>query len=172
MPKRGGKGDKSNNRGVIGLIPFSLFLFGDLPGAGPALAPRLLAAFGTDRERFQSAGELQTLSGVAPVTKKSGRRRIVHRRWACPKFLLQTFHEFASCSAKRSSWARAFYLQQRAAGKGHHAALRSLAFKWIRILFRCWKTSTAYCEQRYLQTLRRKNAPLLAFLPAATAAGA
>jgi transposase len=147
-------------------------LFNDLPGAGAALAPRLLAAFGTDRERFQSAGELQTLSGVAPVTKRSGRRRIVHRRWACPKFLLQTFHEFAHCSTKRSSWAKAFYLQQRAAGKGHHAALRGLAFKWIRILYRCWKTSTAYCEQRYLQSLRRTNAPLLAFLPVANAAGA
>ena len=147
-------------------------LFRALPGAGPALAPRLLAAFGTDRERFQSASELQTFSGVAPVTKRSGKRCSVQRRWACPRFLLQTFHEFAFCSCKRSTWAKAFYLQQRAAGKGHHAALRALAFKWIRILFRCWKSRTPYSEERYLASLRRHNAPLLTFLPATATASA
>jgi hypothetical protein len=140
-------------------------LFRALPGAGPALAPRLLVAFGTDRERFQTAAELQSLSGVAPVTSRSGKRCNIHRRWACPKFLLQTFHEFAHCSCKRSIWSKAFYLQQRSCGKGHHAALRTLAFKWIRILFRCWKTKTPYSEERYLDSLRRRNAPLLAFLP-------
>jgi transposase len=140
-------------------------LFRALPGAGPALAPRLLAAFGTDRERFQTAAELQSLSGVAPVTSRSGKRCHIHRRWACPKFLLQTFHEFAHCSCKQSMWAKAFYLQQRSCGKGHHAALRTLAFKWIRILFRCWKNNTTYSEQRYLDSLRRRNAPLLVFLP-------
>jgi transposase len=139
-------------------------LFLALPGAGAALAPRLLVAFGTDRQRFQTAAELQTLSGVAPVTKRSGKRRTIHRRWACPKFLLQTFHEFAKCSRKKSAWAKAFYLHQRSRGKGHHAALRSLAFKWIRVLFRCWKTKTAYSEERYLESLQRSNAPLLAFL--------
>lgn len=147
-------------------------LFRTLPGAGPALAPRLLVAFGTDRERFQSAAELQSLSGVAPVTKRSGKQCHVHRRWACPRFLLQTFHEFAHCSCKRSTWAKAFYLQKRSAGKGHHAALRSLAFKWIRILFRCWKTKIPYSEERYLESLRRRNAPLLPFLAAKETAGA
>jgi transposase len=145
-------------------------LFRALPGAGAALAPRLLVAFGTDRERFQSAQELQTLSGAAPITRRSGKRYVVLRRWACPKFLRQTFHEFAFCSCRRSRWAKAFYLQQRAAGKGHHAALRTLAFKWIRVLFRCWKTNTPYSEQHYLESLQRHHAPLLAFLPAPLAA--
>jgi transposase len=63
-------------------------LFRALPGAGPALAPRLLVAFGSDRNRFQSAAELQTYSGVAPVTKRSGKQCNIHRRWACPRFLL------------------------------------------------------------------------------------
>jgi transposase len=147
-------------------------LFRTLPGAGPVLAPRLLVAFGSDRERFRSAAELQSFSGVAPVTKRSGKQCHVHRRLACPKFLLQTFHEFAHCSCKRSAWAKAFYLQQRSAGKGHHAALRTLAFKWIRILFRCWKAKIPYSENRYLESLRRRNAPLLAFLPATETPGA
>jgi len=145
-------------------------LFLALPGAGSALAPRLLVAFGTDRERFGAADELQTLSGIAPVTQRSGKRRTIHRRWACPKFLLQTFHEFAHCSCKKSTWAKAFYLLQRSRGKGHHSALRTLAFKWIRILFRCWKTRTPYCEQRYLDSLHKRHAPLLAFLPTPTGA--
>jgi len=139
-------------------------LFAELPGAGDALAPRLVAAFGGRRDRFQSAAELQAFSGVAPVTKRSGKRWTVHRRWACPNFLRQTFHEFAGCSRLKSVWAAAFYQQQRAVGKGHHAALRALAFKWIRILFRCWTTRTPYCEARYLETLRKRQAPLLAFL--------
>lgn len=147
-------------------------LFLALPGAGPALAPRLLVAFGTDRERFQTAEELQTLSGVAPVTKRSGKSWSIHRRWACPKFLLQTFHEFAHCSRKKSAWAKAFYLYQRSRGKGHHAALRALAFKWIRILFRCWKTRTPYSEQRYLESLQARHGPLLAFLSSPATASA
>ena len=143
-------------------------LFRALPGAGPALAPRLLVAFGTDRQRFSGAHELQTLAGIAPVTKRSGKRCTVLRRWACPKFLLQTFHEFAQCSRRKSAWAQAFYLLQRSRGKGHHAALRALAFKWVRILFRCWKTHTPYSEQRYLESLQQRQAPLLAFLTTTT----
>jgi transposase len=143
-------------------------LFLALPGAGDALAPRLLVAFGTDRQRFGAASDLQTLSGVAPVTRRSGKKRTIHRRWACPKFLLQTFHEFAKCSCKKSAWAQAYYDLQRSRGKGHHGAVRALAFKWIRILFRCWKTHTPYCEQRYLQALQLRGAPLLAFLPTPT----
>lgn len=139
-------------------------LFQAIPGAGAALAPRLLVAFGTDRQRFQSAADVQTLAGVAPVTKRSGKHCTVHRRWACPKFLLQTFHEFAGCSVTQSTWAQAFYRQQRAQGRGHHATLRQLAFKWIRVLYPCWKTRTPYSEEKYLAALRKRNAPLLQFL--------
>jgi hypothetical protein len=77
------------------------FLFRDLPGAGAALAPRLLSAFGSDRERFKSAAELCTFSGIAPVRIASGktggknpaRKASIHFRCACPKFLRQSFHE-------------------------------------------------------------------------------
>jgi transposase len=134
-----------------------------LPGAGDALAPRLLAAFGSDRKRYQSAGELQTFSGIAPVTASSGKSRWVHWRWACPKFLRQTFHEFAAQSIARSTWAKAYYLQQITRGKQHHAAVRALAFKWIRILYRCWKDHTPYNEQLYLQALARRGSPLVAY---------
>ena len=142
-------------------------LFNQLPGAGPALAPRLLAAFGTRRERFQTAAQLQAYSGVAPVVVRSGKRTCTRFRWACPKFLRQSFHEFAAFSIRKSVWARAYYEQQRARGKTHHCAVRSLAFKWIRILFRCWQERTPYNEQIYLQALARRGSPLLRQLPAA-----
>jgi transposase len=135
-------------------------LFFGLPGAGPAMAPRLLAAFGVDRERFDSALEVQQFSGIAPVTERSGQRSWIHWRWSAPTFVRQSFHEFAGLSIQHSAWARAFYDLQRERGKRHHAALRSLAFKWIRILFRCWKTRTPYSEERYLEALRRRGSPI------------
>jgi transposase len=54
------------------------FLFRDLPGAGSALAPRLLTAFGTERDRFTQAIELGCLSGIAPVRKASGKSSTTH----------------------------------------------------------------------------------------------
>jgi hypothetical protein len=99
----------------------------------------LVAFFGTDRERYATAGKVACFTGIGPVRERSGQRDWIHFRYACPKFLRQTFHEWASHSIARSVWARAYYDRQRAKGSGHHAAVRALAFKWIRILFRCWK---------------------------------
>jgi hypothetical protein len=139
-------------------------LFASFPGAGDVLAPRLVAAFGTDRERYAAATEVQQQSGIAPITKRSGKTTRVLRRIASPKFLRQTFHEFAGNSLKGSHWARAYYRMLRDKGKGHHAALRSLAFKWIRVLFRCWKNRLPYNEKQYLDQLRAKQSPIAAYL--------
>lgn len=139
-------------------------LFQSFPAAGPGLAPRLAAAFGTDRERFGSAQEMQQLSGIAPVLKRSGKSCSVYRRLACPKFMHQTFHEYADHSRKKSAWAAAYYRMLKDRGMGHHCALRSLAFKWQRIMYRCWKTRTLYDEARHLHQLRLRNSPLLAYL--------
>lgn len=140
-------------------------LFQSFPAAGPAMAPRLVAAFGTDRERFSSAQEIQQLSGIAPVLKRSGKSCSVIRRLACPKFLHQTFHEYADHSRKKSAWAAAYYRLLKARGRGHHCALRSIAFKWQRIMYRCWQTRTPYDEARHLRQLRLRDSPLLAYLP-------
>ena len=134
-------------------------LFANLPGAGPVLLPRLIVAFGTRRERFHSASELAAYSGIAPVTRQSGKSKTVQFRRACPTFLRQTFHEFAAHSLAKSQWARQFYDGQRAKGKRHHAAVRALAFRWIRILFRCWKDRTPYDEALYLEALHRRRQP-------------
>lgn len=139
-------------------------LFRALPGAGDAMAPRLLAAMGSDRERLVDAGELQQLSGIAPVTRQSGKTRVVQKRWAASRFLRQTFHEFAAHSLKQSAWAKAYYDMMRARGKKHQAAVRALAFKWIRIIFRCWKNRTLYDELTYCASLIKRQSPLLKYL--------
>lgn len=135
-------------------------LFADLPGAGEALAPRLTVAFGSDRDRYGSAQQIQQFAGLAPVTESSGKHCWVHWRLACPKFLRQTFHEFAAASTRQSLWARAYYQQQRQRGASHHGAVRALAYKWIRILYRCWKDRTPYDEQVYLKALQRRHSSL------------
>jgi transposase len=136
-------------------------LFQALPGAGPVFAPRLLVACGEPRERFSSAAELQTYAGIAPVTERSGNTCRVHWRLQCPKFLRQTFVEWANESIRHSFWARAYYTQQRATGSTHQAATRALAFKWIRILYRCWQTKIPYNESTYLSALARRGSPLI-----------
>jgi len=136
-------------------------LFEELPGAGPHLAPRLLAAFGEQRQRFHSADEIQQYAGIAPVTERSGKKQWVHWRWRCPTFLRQTFVEWAAQTVNKSFWAGAYYRQQRDKGSSHQAAVRALAFKWIRIIYRCWKTRTPYDESTYLNALRKRGSPLL-----------
>jgi transposase len=138
-------------------------LFASLPGSGSVYSSRLLAAFGTDRERFESAEEVARLSGIAPVIERSGQSSWIRWRYFCPKFMRQSFHEYAGESVKHSFWARAYYKMQRGRGKSHQAAVRALAFKWIRIIYRCWQTRTAYNEVKYLEKLREKGSPLLSY---------
>ena len=138
-------------------------LFAQLPGAGPVYAARLTAAFGTDRTRWARADELVRFSGIAPVMERSGKQTWIRWRYFAPKFFRQTFHEFAAQSIQDSFWARAYYSMQRAKGKDHHAAVRALAFKWIRIIWKCWQTRTPYNEVIYLESLRRSGSPLLKF---------
>ena len=136
-------------------------LFASFPGAGPTFAPRLLAAFGEQRERYASPSELQRYSGIAPVTERSGNKSWVHWRLQCPKFLRQTFVEWAALSIPHCYWAKAYYAQQRARGSSHQAALRALAFKWTRIAYRCWQNRTPYDEATYLNALKRRGSPLM-----------
>jgi transposase len=145
-------------------------LFRSLPGVGAAFAPRLLTALGSRRERFNSAAEIQQYSGIAPITERSGKSCHTSWRWGAPTFVRQTFHEYAGLSIRRCAWARAYYDQQRERGKGHHAALRALAFKWQRIIYRCWKERTPYDDARYVQALWQHKSPLVARLTAVQSA--
>ena len=137
-------------------------LFSSLPGAGKVYASRLLTAMGSNRERWATASELLCFSGVAPVIERSGKSSWTRWRYFCPKFTRQAFVEYAGESIRHSEWARAFYVSQKEKGKSHQAAVRALAYKWIRIIFRCWQTRTNYDEARYVECLRRKGSKLVA----------
>lgn len=136
------------------------WLFEDLPGAGDVLAPRMTALFGTQRENWTQATELQCWTGVAPVTRQSGKKASVHFRRARPNFVHQTMVEYAKSSILFCDWARLLYEDQRSRGKSKFAAIRVVAFKWLRILFQCWKKKTPYDEARYLRSLQRRNLEL------------
>lgn len=138
-------------------------LFQSLPGAGQVYASRLLAMMGSQRDRWTTADELACLSGIAPVMERSGQSVWIRWRYFCPKFMRQSFHEYAGESVKHSFWARAYYEQQIAKGKSRQAAVRALAYKWIRIIWKCWLTSTPYNEVKYLEALRKKGSPLLSY---------
>ncbi len=137
-----------------------------LPGAALQMRSRMIAALGTDRTRFTSAESLQTFTGIAPVTSQSGNTRIVSHRWACPKFHKQTFHEYAGLSITKSKWAKAYYRMMLSRGKKPQMVRRALAYKWQRIIFRCWQDHVPYNEARYIARLHATNSPLLTFLDA------
>ena len=139
-------------------------IFASFPGAGKSLAPRLLMSFGTDRTRFADASEIATYFGTAPVIERSGKHFIVRWRWACPKFLRQGLVEFAAKSVGFSPWARIYYQQKRECGKNHHAAVRALANKWIRIIFHCWQNRVPYDEATYQAALQRHGSWIAAKL--------
>ncbi len=121
---------------------------------------RIIAALGDDKQRYRSATELTSAVGIAPITTPSGKSRYVSSRWATSKFLRQTFHELAVVTIKRCPWSKAFYDSQIAKGNTSRMAKRALAYKWIRIIYRCWQTGTPYDQQKYLQRLIQTQSPL------------
>jgi transposase len=139
-------------------------LFRDLPGAGAVLAPRVLLAFGTERDRYPDPGSLQKYAGLAPVREKSGGALWTHWRWHAPRFLRQSLVEWAGQTVVYCPWAKAYYEQMKAKDKGHWAILRALAFKWVRILWKCWQERTPYDEARYLKQLIKRRSPLAKIL--------
>ena len=122
------------------------------------------------RANFESAGALLSLSGVAPVKKQSGGMCVVHFRYARPVFLHQSLVEFAKGSIGQCEWAQRLYEHEVKQGKDRWVALRKLAFKWVRILWRCWQDRAAYDETRYLRGLQKAGVqlyePLYRALPA------
>ena len=98
------------------------------------------------------------------MTKRSGGSCRIHRRYLCPKFHKQSFHEYAKESVLWCRWAAAYYLQQRTTGSSHDTSVRALAFKWQRIIWRCWMDRKPYAEQTYEAALRKSRSPLVALL--------
>ncbi len=57
----------------------------------------------------------------------------------------------------KCQWAKNYFDYYKARGKAYHTIIRSLAFKWIRILFQCWKSKTPYSDDKYMEALRQRG---------------
>jgi transposase len=130
-------------------------LFGSLPGAKKVLAPRLLAAIGTDPNRYGSQQVLQCFAGTAPVNYQSGQINKTHVRRACDKFLRHTVHLWANCFRKASAWGQTYYENKRAKGMSHACALRCLGQRLLKIVFRMLITKKPYDAE--LHALNQKK---------------
>jgi transposase len=120
-------------------------IFASFPGVGPVLTGVLLAEIGEDRSRFPSPAVLLAESGLAPVTRASGRSRQVRFRYAANLRLREAAMWWAYNSMKEAPWAAAAFRDARDhRGQRYHRALRGLAARWMRVLWTCWTTNTPY----------------------------
>ena len=127
------------------------------PGLGDRLAARVAGEIGDHPSQFQSPNALQCYAGKAPVTRRSGKSEfVVSCRLAYNRHLGEAAQQWAFCSLSRSAWAREFYDTKRTAGKGHHAALRALANRWLEVLWHCLQKGILYDEA--IHTANRNQA--------------
>lgn len=144
-------------------------LINSLPGVGAAIGPRLIGLLGEDRDRYEGASDLQRLTGIAPITRRTGGKNgsiSVIRRIRRSKFLHQTIVEWAGQFYLNSEWGRAFYDHRKEKGHSHWRIMRALGFKLLRILFHCWKHNTPYDEHYHQSQLRRSGSPIVPMLAA------
>jgi transposase len=128
-------------------------IFASFPGVGPVLTAVLLAEIGEDRNRYPSAQTLLAESGLAPVTRSSGRSRSVRFRYAANTRLREAAMWWAFTSLKTSPWAAAAFRHARdERGQRYHRALRGLAARWMRVAWRCWHDGTIYDEELHMGT--------------------
>jgi hypothetical protein len=116
------------------------------PGLGEILGARVLGEFGDDPHRYTDARARRNYAGTSPITRASGRKKVVLARYARNDRLADALHQQAFCALSSSPGARAYYDSLRARGTGHHAALRQLGNRLVGILHGCLKTGRRYDE--------------------------
>jgi hypothetical protein len=117
-----------------------------LPGLGMILGGRVLGEFGDDPNRYADAKSRKNYAGSSPITRASGRSRVVLARYVRNRRLADTCDQWAFCSLTHSAGARRYYDSLRARDKTHHQALRQLSNRWIGILHGCLTNQTLYDE--------------------------
>lgn len=131
------------------------------PGLGDRLAARVAGEIGDHPQQFESPNALQCYAGKAPVTRRSGKSEfVVSCRLAHNRHLGNAVQQWAFCSLRSSPWAREFYDGKRAAGKGHHAALRALGNRWLEVLWHCLQRGLLYDEAIHAGNRSRALQPL------------
>ena len=122
------------------------------PGLGMILGARVLAEFGDDPDRYPDARSRRNYSGMSPITKASGTKRVVLARYARNRRLGDALFRQAYSALRSSPGARAFYDRQRARGATHYQALRAVANRLVGILHGCLRHHTLYDENRAWHT--------------------
>ena len=129
-----------------------------LPGAKTGtIVATLWAEIGDAKSRWESFRHLQAEAGMVPVTKASGKSRVVHFRFSCNKLMRHAAYWLAFVSLNRSEWANHYYRDQRARGHNHHQALRALGAKWLKIIFVMWRDHKPYDENYHLANITRQK---------------
>jgi transposase len=121
-------------------------ILGSLPGLGRVLGARILGEFGDDRTRYESAKARKNAAGTSPITRASGKRRMVAARSARNHRSADACFQWTFSSLQHSPGAHAYYLAHRSRGHSHFRALYALANRWVGILHGCLASGTTYEE--------------------------
>jgi Transposase/Transposase IS116/IS110/IS902 family len=117
-----------------------------LPGLGTILGARVLGEFGDEPNRYATPKCRKNYAGTSPITRASGTKKAVLARYVRNRRLADAIYLWAFASLSASPGARAYYDARRAAGEGHHQALRALGNRLVGILHGCLEHHTAYDE--------------------------
>ena len=128
------------------------------PGLGAVLGARVLGEFGDAKKRYADAKARRNYAGTSPITRQSGKKKVVSARYVHNDRLIDALGLQAFAALRHSPGARAYYDQLRRRGTGHHAALRQLGNRLVGILHGCLKTSTLYDEAKAWPTGQDEHA--------------
>lgn len=140
----------------FGTLPAAEWMQTRPGGLSGTMIPRLWAELGDAPSRWASWSHLQAQAGTVPLTRQSGKSRVVRFRVACNKHLRQAIWQLAFQSLRHREWAKHYYHQSRARGHGHNQALRALGAKWLKIIFRMWQQQMPYDETYHLANMTRQ----------------
>jgi transposase len=134
-------------------------IYHSLPAAGDYLEPALLAKFGDDRQRYPTPETVQAVAGTCPVTKQSGKSRMVTFRYACDHEFRQIVQQWAKLTLQASPWAAGYYQMILPHCSSENEAYRKLANRWLEVLWKLWQTGQPYDEQKHLSAHARRIRP-------------
>ncbi|MFD9139161.1 IS110 family transposase [Streptomyces bottropensis] len=122
------------------------------PGLGIQLAARILAEIGDDPTRFADARGLKAYAGASPITRASGKKSSITRRWVKNDRLNHAGYLWAFASLRPSAGANAHYRRRRETGDWHAAAQRNLFNRMLGQLYHCLQHHELFDEQTAFPT--------------------
>lgn len=123
------------------------------PGLGVQLAARILAEIGDDRTRFADARGLKAYAGSSPITRASGKKASVTRRWVKNDRLNHAGYLWAFAAPNGSAGAKAHYRRRRDEhGDWNAAARRNLFNRMLGQLYHCLHSRELFDERTAFPT--------------------